>query len=104
MTNICDNKFTLIKENDNCKDYQEVKEKLQKLFENTFEGDISEFDEGVSEGFFDSKWTFPHDLICPILEGKEVYFRCLSEEYGCCYVAMNIYSDGYWHDEQCFEF
>ena len=33
----------------------------------------------------------------------ECYFRCLSEEYGCGYVAMNIYTGGHWRDEQCFD-
>lgn len=103
MANICYNKFTLSEENENHNDYQEVKNKLNELL-NTLRGDLDEIDEGVCEGFFDSKWTFPAHLIGPIIEGKEVYFRCLSEEYGCCYVAMNVYSDGYWHDEQCFDF
>jgi hypothetical protein len=29
--------------------------------------------------------------------------RCLSEEYGCGYVAMNIYDEGRWREEQTFD-
>lgn len=30
--------------------------------------------------------------------------RCLSIEWGCSYVAMNVYEDGAWRDEQSFDF
>ena len=37
------------------------------------------------------------------VEEDDCYFRCLSEEYGCGYVAMNIFKDGEWWNEQCFD-
>lgn len=69
-----------------------------------FYGDITYEDEDIVEGYFDSRWNFPNEEFEEIIpEGTEVYFRCLSEEYGCEYVAMNVYSDGGWHTEQTFE-
>ena len=111
MANICDNRFILHCDNN----YNKYLNKFEDLFENNLEGDITwgstpdkDYNgEGSFEGFFESRWVFPLDLISKILENSSkednVYFRCLSEEYGTGYVAMNIYEDNEWRDEQCFD-
>ena len=34
---------------------------------------------------------------------NSIYMRCLSTEYGCGYIAMNIYRDQIWEQEQTFD-
>lgn len=105
MANICNNNFFFCCEN-NCNKYIKIFEKLKdQLFDFYFE--ILDFDDNFCsiEGDFESKWTFPSDVFesLDFKEDDNCYFRCLSEEYGCEYVAMNIFKDGEWWDEQCFE-
>ena len=98
MANICDNKF-LLANNGNDDDFNKVKHRLMEEIgynNEYFYGDITFEDDDVLEGYFESRWNFPDDL--------DVYFRCLSEEYGCSYVAMNVYSEGTWSEEQTFDF
>ena len=109
MANICYNKFFFSCEN-NCEKYIGLFNELKDQF-GYFEFDVLDYDNNdykfcSIEGEFESKWTFPSDIFVEILDFKEdddCYFRCLSEEYGCGYVAMNIYEDGEWKDEQCFD-
>lgn len=105
MANICDNKFLI-----SCED-EEVLElisnKLEKLFENELDGGITYVDEGVIEGYFDSKWTFPDEIFDDFFTefaDDTIYMRCLSEEYGCGLVSMNVYSEGSWWEPQYFDF
>ena len=105
MANICDNKFLI-----SCED-EEVLElisnKLEKLFENELDGGITYVDEGVIEGYFDSKWTFPDEIFDDFFTefaDDTIYMRCLSEEYGCGLVSMNVYSEGSWWLPQYFDF
>lgn len=107
MANICDNKLYFSCESN----FEKYKMEFEDLLEEELDGDITvlEFDEsgrGSIELMFDSKWTFPAELFRDLFPGDdldEVYIRCLSEEYGCGYVAMNIYSNGEWREEQCFD-
>ena len=105
MANICDNKFYIT-----CDDEQimeKIIEKLDKLFQESLDGEISYADELFAEGYFDSKWSFPEHLFEDFFDefaDDTIYMRCLSTEYGCCYIAMNVYSEGCWWDEQTFEF
>lgn len=99
MANICDNHFIL--RSRNLDDFNKSKEALEE-YVNEVGGEITYDDEeDLFEGYFDSKWTFPIEDLKNIIVG-DVYFRCLSEEYGEEYVAMNIYDNG-WRDEQCFD-
>ena len=52
------------------------------------------------------KWVFPTAIMEEMIpeETEGVYFRCLSEELGCTYIAMNVFKDGSWWDEQTFDF
>lgn len=106
MANICDNKFVLSNVG-NDEDFKKVKHRLIEYIgykDEHFYGDITYEDEDLVEGWFESRWTFPEEEFLKIItEGLEVYFRCLSEEYGCEYVAMNIYDDGSWREEQTFD-
>lgn len=100
MANICSNKF-----------YFECENNFQKYlddFKTVLECDIEVGDYynngGCCDGWFESRWIFPMTRIKGLFDPKDnCYFRCLSEEYGCGYVAMNIYEDGEWRDEQCFD-
>ena len=98
MANICTNSFCLNKQVSDS-DYKKSSENL-KRFLDSINSDYDEDDDFI-DGYFDSKWVFPMDEIKDLLVG-DVYFRCLSEEYGCGYVAMNIYDEG-WQSEQTFD-
>lgn len=115
MANICDNRFYFRCEHNADKYINEFK-RLQDNAYGVFEFEVLDFDDDYCsiEGFFESKWNFPMEDFESIFINTtsdnpnecyldECYFRCLSEEYGCDYVAMNIYSNGSWRDEQCFD-
>lgn len=102
MANICDNKFYICSDENNI---EKISKKLTILFEKNLRGEITYKDEYIIEGCFESDWVFPYDLFEDFFdEFNDVYMRCLSEEYGCSYVAMNIYRDNYWESEQTFNF
>lgn len=107
MANICENKFLLYNEG-NEEDFKRVKHRLIEAIgfgDEEFYGEITYEDEDIVEGWFESRWSFPdEEFEAMIPEGTEVYFRCLSEEYGCEYVAMNVYRDEAWETEQTFDF
>ena len=105
MANICDNKFYICSDNEDT--IKSVINKFETLFEDVFEGSIDYEDSNVIEGWFSSKWDFPMSIFQNFFEEYDddsIYMRCLSEEYGCQYVAMNVYSDGAWWSEQTFAF
>jgi len=109
MANICDNKFFFSCKN-NFPKYKKFFEEVIFEEENGNGEVIDEQNDGNNhhggsiEGWFESRWNFPIEWFKSIFkEDDECYFRCLSEEYGCDYVAMNIYSNGSWRDEQCFD-
>ena len=76
-------------------DITPVKEQIEKLFDEHLEGEIYYDDAEFMEGWFESRWSFPFEYWDEILKDKPIYFRCLTEEYGCGLVSMNI------HDEEC---
>lgn len=105
MANICDNDFRITFENKETG--KKLEEKLEKLFDETLDGEITYSDEGCIEGWFSSKQDFPEYIFNNFFEGLEdptIYMRCLSIEWGCSYVGLNIYDDGVWRDEQSFDF
>ena len=105
MANICDNKFYISFGNE--ENAELINDKLEDLFENhLYDGDITYADESVIEGWFESRWSFPEDIFEHFfddIDDDEIYFRCLSEEYGLNYVAMNIYDRGDWREPQHFK-
>lgn len=103
MANICENKFYIGSENRET--IETVSKKLKVIFTERLNGEITWEDDGFIEGYFDSKWVFPDIIFKKIfkdIKDDTLYMRCLSEEYGCEYVAMNIYRDGDWREEQSF--
>ena len=103
MANICDNNFLISFEDENLGEL--ISNKLKKLFEDNFFGEITYEDEGIIEGYFESRWTFPMHIFENFFDefsNDSIYMRCLSIEYGCGYVAMNIYRDKIWEQEQTF--
>jgi hypothetical protein len=104
MANICDNKFYIYCDSESV--IEKIVEKLDTLFEDTLDGEISYATENAIEGYFDSRWAFPEDIFNDFFkefDDDSLYMRCLSEEYGCGLVSMNIYVDGQWKNPQCFD-
>ena len=64
-------------------------------------------DDRIIEGWFDSCWRFPDEIFDSFFEefkDDTIYMRCLSEEYGCGLISMNVYSEGSWWEPQYFNF
>ena len=102
MANIACNKFYMSWNPEY--DITPVKEQIEKLFDEHLEGGIEFEDPEFMEGWFDSRWAFPSEYWEEILKDKPIYFRCLTEEYGCGLVSMNIHDeDGYWREPQYFD-
>lgn len=108
MANICENDFLLNTPS------REIIDKVAKYVEEQG-GEITFSDEALDdsgnvieiciEGWFESNWSFPmSDFESIIPDGSaDTYFRCLSQEYGNGYVAMNIYKNEGWTYEQAFD-
>lgn len=105
MANIADNKFFLSFGEDCTKeDIELVRKQIDHLFEEHLEGELYYDEEDSMEGWFTSRWSFPHEYWEEILGEKPIYFRCLTEEYGCGLVSMNIHDeDGEWRESQYFD-
>lgn len=104
MANICSNKFYFTCNSPSLTKY--VEEKFKTLFENDLNGEIWYCEDEVIEGDFESRWSFPEHIFEHFFDefgDDSIYFRCLSEEYGCELVSMNIYSDGMWKEPQYFD-
>ena len=104
MANICDNKFLISCDNEEVLEH--ISNKLETLFETELEGDITYEDDGIIEGWFDSRWNFPDEIFDNFFTefaDDTIYMRCLSEEYGMGLVSMNIYSDCHWRTPQYFD-
>lgn len=105
MANICDNKFTIACDNEEV--LKQISKKLEDLFSDVLDGDITYEQEDFIEGYFESRWCFPDEIFDDFFtefKDDSIYMRCLSEEYGCKYVAMNVYIDGNWWEPQTFDF
>jgi hypothetical protein len=105
MANICDNKFLISCENEEVLEH--ISNKLKKLFKEYLGGEITYEDDMIIEGWFDSCWRFPDEIFNVFFKefaDDTIYMRCLSEEYGCGLVSMNVYSDGNWWKPQYFNF
>ena len=104
MANICYNEFII-----SCEDLEiinKIENKLTELFA-SIDIDIWYCEDGYIEGSFESRWNFPMNLFSDFFnEFKDdtIYMRCLSTEWSCSYVAMNVYTDGKWKPEQTFDF
>ena len=105
MANICDNKFYIFCEDE--KITEQISNKLADLFHDDLYGEITYEDEAFLEGWCESKWRFPSELFDNFFDefaDDTIYMRCLSEEYGCELVSMNVYSEGGWWEPQYFDF
>lgn len=86
MANICDNTFHA---------YSEVAENLKTIkdfLEGALSADVDWYDLEELDAYFDSKWTFPEEIMQELHEKipdkEHIYMRCLSVEYGCMYHAL----------------
>lgn len=103
MANMCTNTFYISYESEEVG--EAIIKKLETLFNTKLDGEITYTDSLFIEGWFTSKWDFPIGIFKDFFnEFEDVYMRCLSEEYGMSYVAMNIYENENWLDEQTFDF
>lgn len=103
MANICENKFFISCEDEEI--FEKIIDKLNNLFQENLDGEIAWVESGMAEGYFDSRWAFPEDIFDDFFEefnDDSIYMRCLSEEYGCGLVSMNVYVDCQWKEPQCF--
>lgn len=86
MANICDNTFYAYSENSKNIDHIE-----KFLSENFYENCCERIDEFSLDAHFDSKWTFPNELMDKMFnelpDKDNIYMRCLSVEYGCDYIG-----------------
>ena len=100
MANICSNKYYI------SSDYKETIDKIVSKLKD-LKIDVEYIDDYSIEGFFDSMWDFPNydfkDFFNEFTDDT-IYMRCLSEEYSCGVVSMNVYSEGKWKDPQYFDF
>lgn len=104
MANICNNDFYLYCENTEV--LHKIIDKFDNLFENVLYGELYNSDDVFIDGYFESRWSFPIHIFEDFFdefENEDIYMRCLSTEYCCEYVAMNIYKNGVWQDEQTFD-
>ena len=103
MANQCINKFQLITQ------HADVLNKVKKYVEDNY-GEITYESNSrgstIMEGIFNSNWVFPFKDFSEILiddETDHTWFKCLSEEPGNDYIAMNIFTPSQWWDEQTFD-
>ena len=73
MANVCDNKFLISCEDENT--VEQISNKLEKLFEEYLDGEITYEDDRIIEGWFDSRWNFPFDLF-------EDFFEEFKDDFG----------------------
>lgn len=103
MANQCINKFQLVTSHKDIVD--KVKEYVEEFSgEITYESDFK--GKFYIEGTFESNWNFPIEDFSEILidcETTDTVFKCLSEEPGNDYIAMNIFTPSHWWDEQTFD-
>ena len=92
MSNICDN--TLHVYSENTENIKCVKKFFKKL------GDIEEIDNENLEIYFDSKWTFPEELMNELYnkipDKNDIYMTCLSVEWGCFYCQFHTCDKDGW--------
>lgn len=96
MANICDN--TLYVQSDN----RENLETVHKFFDENFEYYDCDDSGDCLDIFFDSKWTFPENLMKELFDAipdkSDIYMRCLSVEYGCMYHALWYCDENGWEE------
>lgn len=108
MANIAYNEFMFSSENNK----QEWVDKFDKLFEEELDGEITYCsidyypgDTLIIEGYFECKWDFPEEIFVNLIpeDENDVYFRCITTEFGCGLVSCAIYKNNGWKDMQFFD-
>lgn len=104
MANICDNSFKIYFEGEELK--KSISNKLDELFKNELIGEIAYEDEGLIEGFFDSKWCFPNEIFEKFFDefdDDSIEMICLSTEWSLFHIELNIYRNKKWEESQYFK-
>lgn len=92
MANICDNTLRVYTE-----DYNNIN--YIKDFFNSI-GDIEEISNNDLEIYFDSRWSFPEELMDKLYNNlpnkQDIDMTCLSIEWGCFYCAFHHCDENGW--------
>lgn len=96
MANICENTMYVASNNEENLNF------IEKFFNEEFSyADCCNNGDSL-DIYFDSKWTFPEELMQKLYEGipdkSDIYMRCLSVEYGCMYHALWYCDEDGWHE------
>lgn len=93
MANICDNTLRVYSE-----DYNNI-EYIKDFFDS--KGDVEESTNNELNIFFDSKWTFPDDLMDKLYNNlpnkQDINMTCLSVEWGNLYCEFHYCDSDGWH-------
>ena len=96
MANICDNTLFVFSED------RENLDTVIKFFDSNIIYYGCDDNDDSLDIFFDSKWTFPEELMQELYEvipnQSDIYMRCLSVEYGCMYHALWYCDESGWHE------
>lgn len=97
MSNICENTIKVFTEDSNNKTY------IQKFIKDNFHSDLEEVDSNFLEGYFDSRWTFPEELMNDLYNGlpnkEDIDITVLSVEWGTYYCAFHTCDSTGWDYE-----
>lgn len=95
MANICENQIRVCSTDSNNIDF------IISFLEENFKGnDIVEINDNEIEGYFDSKWTFPEDLMEEMYDKlpnkDDIGITVLSIEWGCFYCEFHTCDSEGW--------
>lgn len=109
MANLCTNMFyATIKVDETTDKHEEIYQKINDFLEENVQLYHTELDVCFIENEFESKWTFPHQLMEELTkklkeeypnEYDDLYMRCLSYEFGCEYVDYMIFENDEWYSK-----
>lgn len=94
MANICENTIKVFTDDEGNKKY------ISKFMLDNFRCDLEEVDSNMLEGYFDSRWVFPEELMDELYEKipnkNDIDMTCLSVEWGCFYCAFHTCDKDGW--------
>lgn len=94
MANICENTIRVFTEDEDNKSY------ICKFMKDNFRCDLEDVDYNMLEGYFDSRWSFPEELMEEMYKGlpnkDDIDITCLSVEWGCFYCQFHTCDSDGW--------
>lgn len=99
MANVCENTLKVYSEDN--KNIEFIVEFINKEIPYA---DIENIDNSELEVYFDSKWTFPKDIMNELFKGipnkDDIEMTCLSVEWGCYYCEFNFCDSNGWKQKE----